>query len=956
MIPGETFVSKDPVREIPELINMLLAAEQRLEELTAGEVDAISDAQGRPFLLRRAQEQLRKTEIARQAAILDALPAHVALLDTQGTIVLVNEAWRLFARLNASPDSKYGVGSSYLEVCDKARAGLPEAEKVGEGIRAVLSRSEKKFWQEYSCDSLTEQRWFEMSVTPLAEDRRNGAVVMHVDITKRKQTENQLRGAHRDFQRLLVHSPAVLYSLKVETDGRLTPQAVSENMVRLLGFKAEESTYDWWVAHIHPEDRARVLASLAKTLERSSVKIQYRMAHKDGHYLWIEDTRKLVRDTDGKPIEIAGAWIDITQCKQTQDDLRESEQRLREMLENLELIAVTLDKAGTVTFCNDYLLKLTGWNREEVIGTDWFAKFVPASNTELKKLFFDTIGIGELPPHYENSILTKTGALREIVWNNTMLRDESGNFIGAATIGEDVTERRHSQESLLESEEELRDLFENANDLILSIAPDGKLLYANRAWREALGYRADEIAELNLLDLIHLEYRQRSSKLLADAAEGQKVQLLDAEFVSKDAKQIVVEGSVSAKRVKDRAVSLRCIFRDVTEKKKLQAQFLRHQRMESIGTLAGGIAHDLNNVLAPILMSVELLRMNVVDPNTLKTLDILATSAQRGADMVRQVLTFSRGVEGQRSEVRVSGLIKDMRSIIQQTFPPSILLRTKVASKLWTVTGDATQLHQVLLNLCVNARDAMPGGGSLTIEAENLLVDEHFARMNPEAKPGPYLVLSVKDNGGGIPLEIIEHIFDPFFTTKTLDNGTGLGLSTVLGIVKSHQGFVSVYSEVGKGSNFMVYLPANSSGQLESAKERSALPMGKGELILVVDDEAAICNISKQTLEMFGYRVLTASDGAQAVAVCARNMGSLDLLLTDMSMPIMDGASTVRAIRALCPGIKVIAASGLDKKSRSIDPDQVGANAFLQKPFTAECLVRTVREILDEIPKGADEK
>jgi two-component system, cell cycle sensor histidine kinase and response regulator CckA len=312
------------------------------------------------------------------------------------------------------------------------------------------------------------------------------------------------------------------------------------------------------------------------------------------------------------------------------------------------------------------------------------------------------------------------------------------------------------------------------------------------------------------------------------------------------------------------------------------------------------------------------------------------------------LLTFSRGIEGKHALVQLKPLIREMQTILRQTLPKTIQVQTDIASDLWPLAGDVTQLHQVLLNLCINARDAMPHGGILTIKASNQMLDEHFAAMRVEARAGPYVRLCVIDTGTGMPPEVRERIFDPFFTTKPPEKGTGLGLSTVQGIVKSHEGFISVTSEVGKGSEFQIYLPARPSDVPSTEREvASTLPSGRGELILVADDEEAVRVLSKKTLEAFGYQVLTASDGAQAVAVCAQRAGKIDLLLTDVAMPIMDGTATIRAVRTLDPKLKIIAWSGFDAEGRSTQPEPFGANAFIQKPFTAERLLTAIRLVLD---------
>ncbi len=369
--------------------------------------------------------------------------------------------------------------------------------------------------------------------------------------------------------------------------------------------------------------------------------------------------------------------------------------------------------------------------------------------------------------------------------------------------------------------------------------------------------------------------------------------------------------------------------------------------MESIGTLAGGIAHDLNNALGPVITSLDLLQMKFTDPDSRELLAIISSSAHRGADMVRQVLSFARGVEGKRMEVQIKHLLQDIEKIVADTFLKNIAVRSKVPRDLWTAQGDPTQLHQVLLNLCVNARDAMPDGGELTISAENRVIDEHYAGLNVEADPGPYVFLQIEDTGTGMPPHVIEKIFDPFFTTKEIGKGTGLGLSTSLAIVKSHGGFIQVYSEVGRGTKFKIYLPARTEASSEAIAEVAAeMPRGHGELILVVDDEDSVRQITKRTLEAFGYRVILATDGAEAVATYAQRSSEIAVILTDMMMPVMDGPSAIRVIRSMNSAVRIIAASGLSANGHVAQVAALGVKHFLPKPYTAETLLKALREIL----------
>jgi len=355
-------------------------------------------------------------------------------------------------------------------------------------------------------------------------------------------------------------------------------------------------------------------------------------------------------------------------------------------------------------------------------------------------------------------------------------------------------------------------------------------------------------------------------------------------------------------------------------------------------------------VLSPIMMAIELLKSDSRDDQRRgKILDTVHVSCRRGADLVRQVLTFARGLDGQRIAIRLRHLTDDLEAIISEIFPRNIRIVTDVPNDLWPVTGDPTQLHQVLLNLAINARDAMPHGGALTITAANLTIDHQYAGMSKEAKPGPYVLVQVTDTGTGISPEARVRIFEPFFTTKELGKGTGIGLTTVHTVVKSHGGFLNVESEVGRGTTFKIYLPADSAHQaVETALPVApSPPRGEDELVLVVDDEFSIRDITQQTLEIFGYRVITAGDGAEAVALYAKQAQQIALVLTDMMMPIMDGAATIQVLQRINPAVKIIVASGIDSGENVAKAASAGVHDFLPKPYTAETLLKLFREVLD---------
>lgn len=371
--------------------------------------------------------------------------------------------------------------------------------------------------------------------------------------------------------------------------------------------------------------------------------------------------------------------------------------------------------------------------------------------------------------------------------------------------------------------------------------------------------------------------------------------------------------------------------------------------MESIGTLAGGIAHDLNNVLAPIMMSIDLLKRTVTDPDSLEVLSTIAGSARRGASMVGQVLSFARGMEGCHVPVQPQLVLEEIEKIARETFPKNIEITTTHAPGLWTVLGDHTQIHQVLLNLCVNARDAITAGGRISLGAENLHVDAQYAAMNPGSRPGPHLVISVADTGAGMPPQVMEKIFDPFYTTKDLGKGTGLGLSTSLAIIRSHGGFLQVYSEPRKGTCFRVYLPADPTMEGPAPEVEPLMPCGRGELILVIDDEPSIRTITRQTLENYRYRVLLAPDGAEGITLYAQHCQDIAVVITDMMMPVMDGASTIHVLMRMNPEVRIIAASGISSNSATAHAAGSGVRRLLPKPYTASHLLQTLHAVLDPV-------
>jgi PAS domain S-box-containing protein len=470
----------------------------------------------------------------------------------------------------------------------------------------------------------------------------------------------------------------------------------------------------------------------------------------------------------------------------------------------------------------------------------------------------------------------------------------------------------------------------------------GAITGANDAFLQLVGYSREDLHRglVGWKDLTPPEYADRDARAIDEIAAHGVCRPYEKEFIRRDGTRVpVLVGAASFEDARDEGV---CYVVDLQERKALERQFLRAQRLESLGTLAGGIAHDLNNVLAPILLSVDVLKDLARDAADRALVASVQASAERAAALVRQVLSFARGVEARRAPTSATALVRELVGILRDTLPKSIRILSVVSDDVWTVIGDDTQLHQVLLNLAVNARDAMPQGGTLTIEAQNLELDAGSEERQADAVPGPYVRIQVTDTGVGIPPESRDRVFDPFFTTKQVGKGTGLGLSTSLGIVRSHGGFIRLQSTPGQGSTFAVYLPASPGVPPDQAvNARHSIPHGQGETVLVIDDEEPIRQHVQYTLERFGYRVIVAANGAEAVAAYARHGGEIAVVLTDVAMPVMDGPATIAALRALDPALPIIVSSGLVPPAEDVAAGDPPLTA-LPKPYRTADLLEAV--------------
>ncbi len=725
--------------------------------------------------------------------------------------------------------------------------------------------------------------------------------------------------------------------------------SLNSQVVRLLGRNRADFLHQviWEVCDLGGDDHfARQCRRAAAAKELVAFETFYERTS-----LWLDV--RVYPSPDGLTVY----FQDITARRKKEEQLRLLETCVSH-LNDIVLIteAEPIDEPGPrILFVNDAFVRLTGYTREEAIGRS--PRFLQGPKTQRDALNRIRVAAKAGKPIREEVInYSKSGEEYWLEMDIVPVADDAGHFTYLVAIERDVTERKRAEAALRASEAMMAAAQRIAHigswemDLIHEEPGAHTLRWSDEMFRIA-GFEPGTVDVSNELffQLAHPDDHAAIRQAMTTAIREHRPYSIVHRLIRPDGQERIVqeEAEIFFDKAGGKPVKIVGTAHDITERKSLEQQFLRAQRMESLGTLAGGIAHDLNNVLAPIMMSIDLLKLKERDSMQMNILSTIETSVKRGADLVKQVLYFARGVAGEQLAVQVGHQLHEIEKIAQDTFPKNIRLISAIPADLWTILGDVTQLDQVLLNLCVNARDAMPHGGTLTLTASNMMLDEHYVGMNPEARPGPHVLIQVEDTGTGIPPAVLDRIFEPFFTTKELGKGTGLGLSTTLGIVKNHGGFIRVYSEAGMGSKFCVYLPAQTIP--ETVNEVPApveLPRGHGELILVVDDEAAVRQITRHTLEAFGYRVLLAADGTEAVALFAARMQEVAAVLTDMMMPVMDGPMTIMVLKRMQPQVRILAASGLGANGMVDKATSSGVQNFLPKPYTAEVMLQALQKTL----------
>jgi two-component system, cell cycle sensor histidine kinase and response regulator CckA len=636
---------------------------------------------------------------------------------------------------------------------------------------------------------------------------------------------------------------------------------------------------------------------------------------------------------------------------QAETALAASEQRFRSLVQNSSDLVTILSPDCTILYASDSAHRIVGYSPAQLVGSSLLSYVGEDDARTLENLLQNGNGKTNGSGPIEFSLRRGDGSP---VW----LEAVGTNLLSDVTIrgivlnARDVSERKRADRALRESEERYRDLFDHASDLVCMAAPDGSLLYVNQAWKAGVGYGEEEIHRMQLLDIVHPESRTRYQEVLARVLDGDRLDHVELVFVPKAGAPITVEGNLSCTFKDGHPAVVRGIYRDVTERKRVDEHLRRAERMQAAGKLAGGVAHEVNNMMTGVIGFSEFLLRSLEEGDERRAdVEEIIRAGTRAADVTRQLLAFTRQQFLQPQILDVNVVVAEMEKLLRRSLGEGHVLELKLSNQAGRLRADRGQLEQVLINLIINARDAMAGHGRVTIETGMAVWDEAYAQRHGgvDLPLGSYVMLAVSDTGCGMSAEILERIFEPFFTTKPVGQGTGLGLSTVYGIIKQSGGYVWVYSEVDEGSVFKIYLPAATQAEGELANAPIVeMPADGSETILVIEDEDIVRNLACRGLKDHGYAVIEARNGVEALGYMKQHPGSVDLVITDVVMPEMGGRELARNLVKSEPDLPVLFMSGYtgdDVVHRGLlDP---GA-PFQQKPFTPNGLATKVRAMLDQ--------
>ncbi len=884
--------------------------------------------------IKRAEDELRTGAAREWETTFDAISDGVMVVDPDCVVVRCNRgmAETLGVTVNEVTGQRccdviYGA-SKPLDQCPAARA---RESRRRETLEAEL-----------------DGRWWHVIADPiLGEDGQvTGLVHTMSDITERKHAEAELRRMATVF--MDAADPILIEDLSRNVVD------MNEEAERSYGWSREEllgQSIETIIPPERPEQGRELRAQLrAGGAVRNVEALRW---SKDRTRIPVLLTLSLITDDEGEAVGVATLCKDITAQKQVEGELQESEARYHDLYDHAPDMFCSVDAAtATIVECNEALVTATGYARDEILGMPIFEIYHPDSLADAKRAFDHFAATGGID-NAELVMQRKDGSKIDVSLNVSALRDDDGQIIHSRSVWRDITERKASEAALAESEARHRMLFESTRDAVM-ILDDEAFLDCNQATldlfgcatrEEFLGKHPGELSPPQQPD-------GRDSRSAADERIATAMQEGTNHFewlhCRVDGTEFPADVLLSRLELGEGPM-LQAVVRDITEHRALEASLNQTSKLESVGTLAGGVAHDFNNILTGIIGYADIMRNEgLVGPEGAHELATIRELADRAANLTRQLLAFSRQQPMETKVVDPNGLIRELTKMLGRVIGEDVEVQLSLAADLDRISADPGQVDQVIMNLAVNARDAMPEGGTLTIETANVVLDEEYARSHAGVTPGAYVMLAISDSGHGIDAETQEHIFEPFFTTKEVGEGTGLGLATVYGIVKQHGGNIWVYSEIGKGTTFKAYLPSTSEevdrpAPVASASARAAL----GETVLLVEDDPTVRDIAHRALVRHGYSVLVASDAGEAERVSTAYDDNIALLLSDVVMPGRTGPELYESLVAQRPGLRVLFMSGYPKTAAVSNGVLRIGRPFLQKPFTPTALAQKVREVLD---------
>ncbi|MEH2066817.1 MAG: PAS domain S-box protein [Nostoc sp.] len=773
--------------------------------------------------------------------------------------------------------------------------------------------------------------------------------LLQQEISQRQRAEEALRQSENLYRQLVESQTDII--IRIDLHGKITFANLAA--CETFGWSQDEFRGQSSFEFLHPDDLPQVIENITNLVSSSySLTTGEQRALTVKGIRWFQWKSIPIKDEKGEIVEIQGVGRDITEQQAAlrdrqlaEESLQESEARLSLALETAHMGIWDRNLITDTGIWSANMGLLYGLSRGSPCPP--FEEYLNLIHSEDREFVVASIigifeeGIGTV----EYRVIWPDGSIHWLNCTCQVYYNEFGKPIRMLGTNTDITERKFNEQKISEQAA----LLDIATDAILVRDFRFQILFWNKSAQRIYGWLDTEVMGKDSREILS----PAGTKLQLEAPLKSVIETGswqgELNKVTKSGKKIVVESRWTLMQdTNSQPKSILCVDTDITEKKQLQEQFFRTQRLESVGTLAGGIAHDLNNILTPILAAAQLSQDKYFqnEEHSKQLMALVESNAKRGATLVKQVLSFARGFKGEHTIIQVKYLISEIIQIAKQTFPKSIEFSTAISEDILAVTGNTTQVHQVLMNLVVNARDALPDGGNIQISATNQFIDEAYTKMNLDAQVGNYIVITVADNGIGIPPEILDKIFEPFFTTKDINRGTGLGLSTALGIVKSHGGFIKVSTQVRKGSTFQVFLPAVEATQVLNVEDSQAYP-GQGELVLVVDDEAEIRDIAKIILENHNYQMLAASNGIEAIALYAQHKHQIQAVLMDIMMPEMDGITAIRTLQKMNNQVQIIACTGLNSIETFTQAAEANVQTVLSKPYTARELLKSLHQLLN---------